>query len=291
MTEYELFLAASELHFAGEYEGKKIRVTQNPPDRTRYRNIVAQLLADKSLRPDPDFHPQTDDGWLELTRRSYQTYVVVFRVSEVPEGNAEDISAIVDPFCYISHLSAMHRYSLTNRIPEALNLSTPKRWSLRRDQKIAVDYDGHDADNYIAPLKKITLPTVLRERHIALHKTVRSPVVKKIRGGFGRIAAVGEVFVQMLDRPELCGGMRHVIDVWADNSVIYFEDIIRAVDSSEEAIIKVRAGYLLDELLGFSDPRVSSWTRFAQRGGSRKLDPSVDYVSKFSEKWMLSLNV
>lgn len=289
VTEYDLFRIIRELHFAGEFDGKKLRLTKYSPDRTRYRNIVARLLADRYLRADPDFYPETDGDWPRHDR-SY-SYAFVFRVSDVPDGTAEDISALLDPFCYISHISAMQRYSLTNRIPEALSISTPKKWNIHRDQKVSADYGEVKEGDYVAPLKQLTWPTTLRKRPVILHKTVRSPVVKQIRGGFARITAVGEVFVQMLDRPELCGGMRHVIEVWEQTAETYLDDIIQAVDSAEESIIKVRAGYLLEERLGLSDIRVSKWADFAQRGGSRKLDPSADYVSYFSQKWMLSLNV
>lgn len=289
VTEYEIFRNLRNLHLAETYDGKRIRVSKSVPDRARYRTIVSKLERERYLRPDPDIYPPVEDGFSSHFGGS--TSVTVFRVSDVADGTAEDITALLDPFCYISHISAMQRYSLTNRIPEALSLSTPRNWALHRNAKIARDYGDVEPGTYIAPLKQIGWPDIIRNRQISLHKTVRSPVVKQVRGSFSRISAVGEVFVQMLDRPELCGGMRHVIEVWDQNAEIYFEDIIKAVDLAEEAIIKVRAGYLLEERLNLSHPNVSRWSSFAQRGGSRKLDPRADYVSKFSEKWMLSLNV
>jgi len=288
-TEYEIFRILRNLHFAETYDGKKIRVSKNDPDRARYRSIVSKLERDRYLRPDPDIYPPLGEAF--SSHYGGPASVTAFRVSDVPDGTAEDITALLDPFCYISHMSAMQRYSLTNRIPEALSLSTPRNWALHRNEKIARDYGDVKPGTYIAPLKQIGWPDTIRKRQISLHKTVRSPVVKQVRGSFARITAVGEVFVQMLDRPELCGGMRHVIEVWDQNAGIYFEDIIKAVNSAEEAIIKVRAGYLLEERLNLSHPDISVWSSFAQRGGSRKLDPSAEYVSNFSEKWMLSLNV
>lgn len=289
ITEYELFRVMRQLHFAGMYEGKKLRTTKHPPDRIRYRSILSNLMKDRYLRIDPDFSPPDSEELFSYSKR--YSHSVVFRVSGVPDRTAEDIAALLDPFCYISHLSAMQRYSLTNRIPEALSLSTPKKWSFHRDTKIKSDYADINYGEYFAPLKQIRLPNLLRKRKIDLHKTVRSPALKNMREGFSRIAAVGEVFVQMLDRPELCGGMRHVIEVWEQNADIYLDEIVSAVDSAEEAIIKVRAGYLLEDRLGILHPGVSNWVDFAQRGGSRKLDPSSEYEPTFSEKWMLSINV
>ncbi len=285
IVEYELFRVLWGLHFAGQYGGKTLRLSRKPPDRTRYRNIVGRLLSDRYLRPDSDFYPP--DEW----NRAGYNYARVFRVSDVPDGSAEDITALLDPFCYISHLSAMQRYSLTNRIPAALNLSTPKKWNLARDEKVAADYgDKLDPDTYIAPLSQLTWPEAIRRRQIMLHRTVRTPVVRTIRGSSARIAAIGETFVQMLDRPELCGGMEHVVEVWEQHAEIYLEEIIVAVNHADESIIKVRAGYLLEERLGIHDNRILAWTSFAQRGGSRKLDASAPYVSTYSEKWMISLN-
>jgi len=289
VTEYEIFRILRNLHFAKIYEGEKIRVSKHTPDRTRYRHIISKLETERYLRPDPDIHPPIEDNL--FSHYGGPAVATVFRVSDVPDGTAEDISALIDPFCYISHISAMQKYSLTNRIPEALILSTPRSWASQRDAKIAKDYSDLEDGDYIAPLKQIGWPDTIRNRRVSLHKTVRSPAVKQVRGSFARIAAVGEVFVQMLDRPELCGGMRHVIEVWENNASIYLDDIIKAVDLAKESIIKVRAGYILEEKLNLYHPNISVWSSFAQRGGSRKLDPSAEYVSNFSEKWMLSLNV
>lgn len=284
VVDYDLFRLVKNLYIQREYDGERLKLKSPGPSPARYKRIVERLSLEHYLRPDPDFYPRNEIR--------YPSRLGVFRVSDVPDGTAEDITAQLDPFCYLSHLSAMQRFNLTNRIPKSLTLSTPKKWSLPRDRKLLEDFGSpENPDDYHPPLKQLVWPPKIRGRDVTLHKTVRSPTIKQIRGSHARIASVGEVFVQMLDRPELCGGMEHVIEVWENSAKTYIEEIITAVSASEEGIVKVRAGYLLEERLGVSDARLVAWTRFAQRGGSRKLDPRADYLPRHSEKWMISINV
>ena len=81
------------------------------------------------------------------------------------------------------------------------------------------------------------------------------------------------------------------LEIWDYHAEIYLQEIIAAVNDYASSIVKVRAGYILTERMGLSDSRIEAWKRFAQRGGSRKLDPSRPYAPTFSEAWMLSLNV
>ena len=95
----------------------------------------------------------------------------------------------------------------------------------------------------------------------------------------------------MLSEPGLSGGIHHVIETWEEHVTDWLDEAIAAVDDAPKKLIKVRAGYLLAEHLGIDDPRINAWAQFAQRGGSQKLDPDAAYAPRFSERWMLSLNV
>lgn len=82
-----------------------------------------------------------------------------------------------------------------------------------------------------------------------------------------------------------------MLDIWSEYARIYLEEIVERVSRAEKSIWKVRAGYILEEHIGISDPRVASWAHLAQRGSSRVLDAGKPFSPHFSEKWMLSLNV
>ena len=243
------------------------------------KRVIRNLSVTQGLTADPDYHRN------------------VYRVLTVSDAPAEEIFALATPFGYVSHLSAMQRWGLTVRRPDALHLTLPAAGSIRSliDARIRDDlgdrleeepFKPTDAQIFIQP------PNILRGRKIATGRVKTLGNWITVRGTHIRLATVGQTILDMIDRPDLCGGMGHVRDVWIEHTQNYLEEVVAAVDRSDSPIVKVRAGYLLDEQLRISkDPRIEAWTRFAQRGSSRVLDPSKPFASTYSEKWMLSLNV
>jgi hypothetical protein len=277
VTDYSLFLVLAPVILKGSFREHSLRFKRSELDQRRFTYFRDNLLKERYLRPDPDYDSARP---------------LVFRVSDLPDPSAEDVAALIDPFCYVSHLSAMQRYGLTDRAPRDLSLTSPQDWASPRQKKVKDDSDTLGGEPHFFPrLLNITIPPSLRGRPVAVHRTKRTPVVQAIRESHARIAAIGEVFVQMLDRSDLCGGMPHVLQVWEQHAATYLKSIIEAVDRAPEQIVKVRAGYILSERLGITDEKIESWSRFAQRGGSRLLDPQQPYTNSFSEKWMISLNV
>jgi predicted transcriptional regulator of viral defense system len=112
-----------------------------------------------------------------------------------------------------------------------------------------------------------------------------------VRGRTLRVSSIGRTFLDMLRNPELCGGMRHVIEVFEQHAETYLQLIVDEVARNGSPIDKVRAGYILDEKLRIRNETVERWAEFAQRGGSRKLDASGEYAPVWSDKWCLSLNL
>jgi predicted transcriptional regulator of viral defense system len=275
ITDYEFFRLGAKIFASGQWDGAKLSRLPADWDHERMRNAQRRLRAREAIAPDADFRL----GMWRVVQSSRA-------------GSAEEIACVADPFCYVSHLSAMERYGLTDRSPEALHLTTPARsiWNQMRDRKLAAD--AIHVPNIDAPsLVRFGFKSRIRRRPVVVHETSHPAEPTQVSGERTRITDIGRTFADMLDMPALCGGMRHVLDVWDRHARDWTDAIIAAVDTLDSKIAKVRAGYILSERLGQNDPRITAWAAHAQRGGSRKLDPDGDYQPRFSERWMISLNV
>lgn len=276
ITAYQLFREFYLLHISG----KKLRLRQKLPDQESFARLRKGLLDHRILSIDADY------------RR-------VYRIVKNNDGSAEDICCLVDPFCYLSHLSAMARYGLTDRRPHGLQLTAANSQTMGRLVRAVMESDYGiegirelEANGVALPQYSFKHPDRVRNREVSVYRSNQLGEMQNVRGAFARISTIGQTFVEMLQNPQLCGGMNHVLEVWEEHASVYCEDIISSVDQQSSGIIKVRAGYILDEKLGISsDSRVESWVQYAQRGGTRVLDPSSPFASSYSSKWMISINV
>lgn len=274
ITDYEFYRLGAQLFEAKSWKGASLSRLPSDWNRSRMRNAQRRLRARQAIAADADFR-------LGLWRV----------VQSSRAGSAEEIASIADPFCYVSHLSAMERYGLTDRSPEALHLSTPWRpiWNAMRDERVVAD--GMDRPHVDAPgLVRFGFKDKVRRRPVIVHETRHPATSTTVSGERTRITDIGRTFADMLDTPALCGGMRHVLDIWQNHALNWNNAIIVGIDSLDSKIAKVRAGYIFTERLGLEDQRIAKWEALAQRGGSRKLDPDSPYIPIFSERWMLSIN-
>ncbi|WP_295435308.1 hypothetical protein [uncultured Thiodictyon sp.] len=105
-----------------------------------------------------------------------------------------------------------------------------------------------------------------------------------------RVATIGRTFLHLLREPDLCGGIYHVLDLFALQAPRYLRLIVDEIDRHGTTIDKVRAGYVLAERLDLTHPAFAVRRTFAQRGGSRKRYAQAGYSPRFSETWCLSIN-
>lgn len=283
VTTYSLFHVLRSVLADG---GKGLYLRGGAHPSNHIDGVRTNLLVTRAIEVDPDYG------------RS------LYRVLPVGGSSAEEVCALANPFGHISHLSAMQRWGLTERRPEALHLTMPPASAARSlvEERMKVDYDvldhGTPPGNDPIPLQAqvklyfIRHPKMVRGRAISVHETRHSTRWIQLQDSHARLATIGQTFVDMVERPQYCGGMAHVVDVWREHADTFREEIIGAIEEVGTPIAKVRAGYLLDELLAEgNDTRIQGWVRFAQRGSSRVLDPAKGFSGTHSEKWMLSINV
>lgn len=206
-----------------------------------------------------------------------------------------DIACSVDPFAYVSHLSAMEYHGLTNRLPKLLFISTPPRseWPAFAAKKMNMDCQG-SIKNYLGDgLQKLVYIQFdrIHKTQITRYASIHRGAFKTVEGRRLRVSTIGRTFLDMLRRPDYCGGMMHVMEIFGTSTGRYKRLIIDELDRHGNAIEKARAGYLLEEYGHIQDEKINEWAKHVQRGGSRKLNPEAPFRETYSEKWCLSLNV
>lgn len=212
-------------------------------------------------------------------------YARVWRVNELPDVQADEVVCLLDEGTCISHLSAMQKFNLTERRPHTLyiTVATNEQWREIVGERKEVSYE-------VAQQRRHH-PRIVRGRDLDIFQTKSFPRTTRIKSSSVRTTEIGETFLNMLEQPERCGGMAHVLDVFNRQASNYLSAIVSRIDRTETKLTKVRAGYIITELLGIKNETAEKWVLFAQRGGSQRLDPKAPYQPVFSERWMISLNV
>ena len=276
ISKYKFGLIISNIYKNKTYKGDLVNLEKSFPNNKIVDEYLQKLL---------------DEGILFPYKKLSGIYSLLGRIEE----EVEDVVCTVDPFCYISHLSAMSYHGLTDRIPNKLFISSPptKEWHFFAKQQMEKDL-GEDYEKYL----ENCLPKLVRTKIQKINRTEVNcfnskhlGAYKNVRGRALRVSTIGRTFLEMLRNPELCGGINHVLDVFEEYGKSYLRLITDDIDNNGEPIDKVRAGYILNERLGIDNEVIEKWSSFAQRGGSRKLDPKSEYIPEWSDKWKISLNV
>lgn len=206
-----------------------------------------------------------------------------------------EVACCIDPFAYVSHLSAMEHHGLTDRFPQILYLTTPPAIEWRNQAEIKMRKElGDIYETYdVSGLPRLTRPKFSTIGRTSVHVQERSHMgaFRIVGVNALRVATIGRVFLDMLREPKLCGGMQHVLDIYEKEAKRYLRLIVDEVERHGKPIDKVRAGYVLAEVCKLDSPALEGWKIWAQRGGSRKLDPDAEYASTYSDVWKLSINV
>lgn len=278
VTRYDLGVLLFDIHHQGKYRGSVSPRKRSSLTWGGVSEVIEKLIEESILTP----HSSFPVG---------HVYGVFGRAKSPPE----DVACAVDPFSYLSHLGAMEFHGLTDRIPNTVFISTPapRAWVKFARDRMKSDL-GDSAITYLdsglpsltaIPFRSISghPVNVFRSSHLGAFRTIKDRTL--------RVSTIGRTFLDMVRAPHLCGKMGHVLDVYQQHAKRYLDLIVDEVEAHGAPIDKVRIGYILEERCGLSEPRIEKWLSAVQRGGSRKLDPTEEYSSRYSERWCLSLNV
>lgn len=277
LTAYRLGVLLFDLYLAGEIHGQKLEVKKPLPERRHFRQVLQFLLSYGVLN----------------SVRGFPTGAVYTLIGR-SEPTAPELICAVDPFAYLSHLSAMEIHGLTDRLPHTLFVSSPspQQWRSAANAQMRKDL-GDRLTNYLdagfPPLLRTRFEKVLGQP-VHLTQSSHLGAFKKLEPNGVRVSTIGRTFLDMLRESDLCGGIQHVLDVYKQHAKAYLPLIVGEIDQHGTDIDKVRAGYVLEELCGLQVEALTAWLQAAKRGGSRKLVAKNPYSSTYSEKWCLSLN-
>lgn len=276
LTNYQLAVYLFELYRDKEYDNQRIRIAKQCPGTEDLSRIKDALIRNGIIQ-----------AQLEIGSG-------VYRYLARPNFESEEIICGVDPFAYISHLSAMVHHGLTDRLPKIIFATTldSAHWAEAARRQMEKQLGSSLLDYLASPmpaLRRIKLKAVNKQQ-VSLYTSSSAGSFIYARERSYRVSSIGRTFLDMLRRPDLCNGMGHVLSVYEENAKRYLRLIVDEISQHGTKIECVRAGYILEEVCRIQDPRIDAWTVHAQRGGSRRLDPTREYESEFSERWCISLN-
>jgi hypothetical protein len=278
LTSYRLGIIIHRLYLSKTFNGEPLsRLLKDHASAAEFNTAVGNLIRNGVLESHPNFPNK------------------VYRILGRKESDAGEVACTVDPFCCVSHLSAMRFHGLTNRLPAKLFISGPNQhlWRQKSLEQMGKDLGDTLSVYFDGDMPKLTFPKMRRIDRTDIHRfsTTHPGAYKNVSEPLLRVSTIGRTFLDMLRSPHLCGGMAHVIEVWEEHARAYLKPIVSEIDRHGDPIDKVRAGYLINEKLRLADETVDAWKKFVSRGGSRKLDPSEPYMPQWSEHWCLSINI
>ena len=277
VTEYQLGMLMYRLYKTKTYRGEQLQLRKPIADHAAYTRIVRRLIV---------------AGILVRASR-YPKGLLLLPGRERPDAAVS--TCLVDPFCYLSHHSALAEHGLaTKKSPQVYVTSLPSGVWRRAAMARMVDDLGEDLGTYLdSGLPRLVWHKLDRIGVQRTHRHHAGELGERVRLGALAlpVSSLGQTMLDCLRHPQWAGGMTHVLRVFDAVAEKHREAIIKIVDQQGSGIDKVRVGYLFEERLRIADPAFERWVTCAQRGGSRKLDPESAYAPRWSERWCLSLNL
>ncbi|EIJ43150.1 putative transcriptional regulator [Beggiatoa alba B18LD] len=250
------------------------------PEKINYADVVNKLLNIGILheRGEPEKH-------------------IYYLIAGKPTYSTKEIICCLYPYGYLSYISAMEWYELTDKIPREIifTVCNQKIWrdNALRDIKTRLPNDTTIPSNFIPKYPLTKTQIINQEQVIIAHESnIIEPV--QIKNTPIRVSSIGKTFIDMLRKPELCGGEEHVLEVYLEHGKKYAKQIITALKNPQNKKIDIaRVGFVLDKMLGVQHEQITTWQKEAknERGSSKKLSHLHEFSPIYDEDWSLSINV
>lgn len=237
----------------------------------------------------PLFRQMRQRGELKPIKGLQQLYEVTVPYARLGHVEEEEVLLEANPYAALSHLTALVFHRLTDELPKVITAVAPAvgtgdQLPLGTDPR---DWAGLPFPNGRTPSRVLGRPLTWSrpkpERYFGV-------AIYQPRGYPVRVTTPERTLLDGLLAPELCGGFGNVLQAWAlARETLSLDTLVSYVDRFEIAVLRQRAGFVLEEL-GLMHPDIERWRARARRGGSSRLVASAPYASTFNERWNLSLN-
>lgn len=201
----------------------------------------------------------------------------------------DEILMEVHPYAVLSHRSALVFHGLTDDLPKDITAIVPTsgQGSLLPPGTEPIDWEALAITSGRAVSRIMNRPVHWMRVDPKYYFGIQeyAPLGYPVR-----VTTLERTLLDTLQRPDLSGGIDTVLRAWVRaRDLLDLDRLVADVDRFGSALLRQRAGYILDEL-GLSHPALDSWRHAARQGGSSKLVGTAPYTSTYSERWNLSLN-
>jgi len=214
-------------------------------------------------------------------------------VKKKHNNSPQELLNIIYPYGYLSHLSAMQYYDLTDKLPITVFMTflSNAEWKFAGTEehleKVSDFFENDEVTFYIPRYP-------VEDEHFGKNLVFKRVKKLELYSEFDnklKVINIGELFIQMLQEPDLCGGFDHVLDTYKEYGKIFLRKILKSLDTASK-IDQTRVGFILDKILGLKNPKIDSIKESmqGQRGSSRKMISKEPFSPYFCLEWNISLN-
>lgn len=271
-----------KVYMEKEYKGERVQVRTNNPSGIQFRACIEKLERSSVIEP----MDQPGSPWFLHEESNY------YLVSPYKEKPYAEIICSLYPYGFISYITAMSWYGITDRIPKKIYYISPSRnlWKKKSSADITERIGRYTKSFDFVPF----FPKEMRVSGYDLVVMETQNYIEPLEGEGGvRVVEIGQLFIDMTRMPEFSGGESHVIEVYAEYGYAFRKKIIKQLIKKGTSIDKARVCFLLENVCGVSSSQIEKWKveESGKRGGSRKFSHRNQFSPYYSPSWGISINV